>query len=53
MLRLVNDLEKEIPEIRHSMLSALGKMNFGDPVMTGVDEKLPAEWTENAALRVI
>ena len=29
MLRLVNDLEKEIPEIRHSMLSALGKMNFG------------------------
>ena len=29
MLRLVNDLEKEIPDIRHSMLSALGKMNFG------------------------
>ena len=53
MLRLVNDLEKEIPEIRHSMLSALGKMNFGDPAMTGVDEPLPAEWTENAALRVV
>ena len=29
MLRLVNDLEKEIPDIRHSMLSALGRMNFG------------------------
>ena len=29
MLRLVNELEKEIPDIRHSMLSALGKMNFG------------------------
>jgi tRNA 2-thiocytidine biosynthesis protein TtcA len=29
MLRLVNDLEKEIPDIRHSILSALGKMNFG------------------------
>ena len=29
MLCLVNDLEKEIPEIRSSMLSALGKMNFG------------------------
>jgi len=29
MHRLVNDLEKEIPDIRHSMLSALGKMNFG------------------------
>jgi len=25
MLRLVNDLEKEIPDIRHSMLSALGR----------------------------
>ena len=29
MLRLVNDLEKEIPDMRHSMLSALGRMNFG------------------------
>jgi len=29
MLRLINDLEKEIPNIRHSMLSALGKINFG------------------------
>ena len=29
MLRLVNDLESEIPDIRHSMLSALGRMNFG------------------------
>ena len=29
ILRLVNDLEKEIPDIRHSMLSALGRMNFG------------------------
>jgi len=29
MLNLVNDLEKEIPDVRHSMLSALGKMNFG------------------------
>jgi len=31
MLRLVNDLEKEIPGIRHSMLSALGRMSFGVP----------------------
>jgi len=29
MLRLVDDLEKEIPDIRHSMLSTLGRMNFG------------------------
>ena len=29
MLRLVNDLEKDIPDIRHTMLSALGRMNFG------------------------
>ena len=29
MLHLVNDLENEIPDIRHSILSALGKMNFG------------------------
>ena len=28
MLRLVNELEKEIPDIRHSMLSALGKVDF-------------------------
>jgi tRNA 2-thiocytidine biosynthesis protein TtcA len=29
MLGLINDLEKEIPDIRYSMLSALGRMNFG------------------------
>jgi tRNA 2-thiocytidine biosynthesis protein TtcA len=44
MLRLVNDLENEIPDIRHSMLSALGKMNFG------AAGKLDYE---NAKLRVI
>ena len=36
MLRLVNDLEKEIPDIRHSILSALGKMNFGATEKTGI-----------------
>jgi len=41
MLCLINDLEKEIPDIRHSILSALGRMNFG------------AEYTKDAALRVI
>jgi len=39
MLRLVNDLEKEIPEIRHSMLAALGKMNFGDACLHRQAEK--------------
>jgi tRNA 2-thiocytidine biosynthesis protein TtcA len=29
MLRLVNDLEKEIPNIRNSILSALGRNKFG------------------------
>ena len=44
MLRLVNDLEKEIPDVRHSILSALGRMNFGAE-KPGV--------AKDAALRVI
>lgn len=45
MLRLVNDLEKEIPNIRHSILSALGRNRFG------VD--LEAEIEKDAAIRAI
>ena len=47
MLRLVNDLEKEIPDVRHSILSALGRMNFG------VAEKQDNGAAKYAALRVI
>ena len=45
MLRLVNDLEKEIPDIRHSILSALGRMDFGAAKKTDL--------YKDAALRVI
>jgi tRNA 2-thiocytidine biosynthesis protein TtcA len=37
MLRLVNDLEKEIPNIRHSILSALGRNKFGADLKTGIE----------------
>jgi tRNA 2-thiocytidine biosynthesis protein TtcA len=45
MLRLVNDLEKEIPNIRHSILSALGRNRFG------VDSEVEIE--KDAALRTV
>jgi tRNA 2-thiocytidine biosynthesis protein TtcA len=37
MLRLVNDLEKEIPNIRHSILSALGRNRFGVDLEVGIE----------------
>ena len=45
MLRLINDLERENPDIRHSMLSAISRMNFGAAENTEV--------AKDVALRVI
>ncbi|MDR1728812.1 MAG: tRNA 2-thiocytidine(32) synthetase TtcA [Acidobacteriota bacterium] len=58
MLRLVDGLEGEIPEIRHSMLAALGRMGFGaagGSAVTGgaVKTEAPAKGAPDAALRVI
>jgi len=51
MARLVDDLEKEVPEIRHSMLAALGKMDFG--AAKGAEAGSAAKGEADAALRVI
>jgi tRNA 2-thiocytidine biosynthesis protein TtcA len=37
MRRLLDDLEKEIPSIRNSILSALGKLHKSDNVEAGID----------------
>ena len=37
MLCLVNGLEREIPDIRNSILSALGRMNFGAAEKPGIN----------------
>jgi tRNA 2-thiocytidine biosynthesis protein TtcA len=40
MHRLVNDLEKEIPNIRHSILSALGRNRFGVDLEAGIEKNV-------------
>lgn len=39
MLSLLNDLEKEIPNIRHSILSALGRSKFGADAEGGIEKE--------------
>jgi tRNA 2-thiocytidine biosynthesis protein TtcA len=41
MNRLVNDLEKEIPNIRHSILSALGKLHTPTNLEAGIESDSP------------
>jgi tRNA 2-thiocytidine biosynthesis protein TtcA len=36
---LLNDLQKEIPNVRHSILSALGQLNFGADIEVGIEEE--------------
>jgi tRNA 2-thiocytidine biosynthesis protein TtcA len=36
---LLNDLQKEIPNVRHSILSALGKLGFGTEIEAGIEEE--------------
>lgn len=36
---LLNDLQKEIPNVRHSILSALGKLRFGSDIEVGIEEE--------------
>ena len=36
---LLNDLQKEIPNVRHSILSALGKLRFGADLEVGIEEE--------------
>ena len=38
MRRLLDDLEKEIPSIRNSILSALGKLHKSENVEAGIDK---------------
>lgn len=42
---LLNDLQKEIPNVRHSILSALGRLRFGADIEVGIEEE--------TALRVV
>ena len=42
MKRLLNDLEKEIPNIRNSLLSALGKLHESAYRAAEVDECVPS-----------
>ena len=45
MRRLIDDLEKEIPDIRYSILSALGKLHESANLEAGIEK--------DSALRIL